>query len=413
MSQTTPEPVQAIETADFATAEITDAELQSVLERPVPPGADSSSGVIALDDGLSVAPSDADLDYAWRGDAYGLSVSGLEVGPQDLYAIGQVSNEGPGVLAENQASMNDYWLSAQDNAVAQSNPIKYLGAGLMRSLGNIGYGIAEMGVGLWENPGSGGTGAAKAVANFGPEVFNFGINTLKTVLDGYTLLAETAGLPEGSLQSFRESDPFNITPLFSYDSPAESGGALLSGLVSGMAYTKLNRLRSLPNKAILGQADSRPLQIKGSVDDLDIELLRLDGQTIIDNPFLGRVRSQLEKYDINVNYDYGRVGHNKLGETTKYQNGSIEIDIFKQNAFKSQDSLTTYVHESSHGVAAARGREIGTLADEYQAFRREFLFNNGRRPTFSERRNLFDSVQRVYDDVPTGNVAPLFQDLVR
>jgi hypothetical protein len=201
---------------------------------------------------VSAVPSDADLDYASGGDIHGISAPEYTVGPQDLYTIGQVSNDGPGVLAENQASMNDYWLSAQDNAVAQSNPIKYLGAGLMRSLGNIGYGIAEMGVGLWENPGSGFTGAAKAVANFGPETFNFGVNTLKTVLDGYTLLAETAGLQEGSLQSFRDTDPFNITPLFSYDSSGESGGALLSGLVSGTAYAKLDRLSSLSNSAYNG-----------------------------------------------------------------------------------------------------------------------------------------------------------------
>jgi hypothetical protein len=35
----------------------------------------------------SVVPSDAELDQAWLGDAYGLSASGLEVGPQDLYTM--------------------------------------------------------------------------------------------------------------------------------------------------------------------------------------------------------------------------------------------------------------------------------------------------------------------------------------
>jgi hypothetical protein len=40
---------------------------------------------------VSAVPSDADLDYAWQGDIYGLSASGLEVGPQDLYATRPVS----------------------------------------------------------------------------------------------------------------------------------------------------------------------------------------------------------------------------------------------------------------------------------------------------------------------------------
>jgi hypothetical protein len=40
---------------------------------------------------------------------------------------------------------------------------------------------------------------------------------------------------------------------------------------------------------------------------------------------------------------------------------------------------------------------MGTLADEYQAFRREFLFKNGRRPSLDERRTLFNYVQDEYD----------------
>ncbi|MCU7850479.1 MAG: hypothetical protein KZQ89_21380 [Candidatus Thiodiazotropha sp. (ex Lucinoma kastoroae)] len=52
--QATPGLVQAIETADFAAAEV------------------------------SAAPSDAELEQAWQGDVYGLSASGL---PQDLYTM--------------------------------------------------------------------------------------------------------------------------------------------------------------------------------------------------------------------------------------------------------------------------------------------------------------------------------------
>ncbi|MEW8026845.1 MAG: hypothetical protein AB2806_03765 [Candidatus Thiodiazotropha sp.] len=57
MSQTTPADFAALEVdnptilpAGFPVGEASDAGLQSVLERPVPPGADSSSGVIAPDD---------------------------------------------------------------------------------------------------------------------------------------------------------------------------------------------------------------------------------------------------------------------------------------------------------------------------------------------------------------------------
>lgn len=206
---------------------------------------------------------------------------------------------------------------------------------------------------------------------------------------------------------------FDISSTFAGISALSMLPKATSNYVQSLKLTDNSSVDVVPNRQVLGQADSRPIQMQGNVDELDINLLRLDGQAIIDDPFLGMVRSQLDNYDATVNYNYGRIGHNNFVETTHSFDGSIEIDIFKQNAFKSQDSLTTYVHESSHVVAAARGRQIGTLADEYQAFRREFLFNNGRRPTFTERRDLFEGARRVYDDVDTGDVAPLFQDLVR
>jgi hypothetical protein len=100
LSQTTPADFAALEADDptilpagFPVGEASDAELQDAVFGSAPSRADSNNagGVIALDDGLSVAPSDADLDYAWLGDDYGLSISGLEIGPQDLYATRPVS----------------------------------------------------------------------------------------------------------------------------------------------------------------------------------------------------------------------------------------------------------------------------------------------------------------------------------
>jgi hypothetical protein len=90
LSQTTPADFAAFEVDDpttlpagFPVGEASDAELQNALFGAVPAGADSNR--------VSAAPSDADLDYAWQGDIYGLSVSGLEVGPQDLYATRPLS----------------------------------------------------------------------------------------------------------------------------------------------------------------------------------------------------------------------------------------------------------------------------------------------------------------------------------
>ena len=160
------------------------------------------------------------------------------------------------------------------------------------------------------------------------------------------------------------------------------------------------------------QAESRTIETKGILDEMYRALLQMDGQAILDQPFLNRVWEQLERYNVKIIYDFDTQNYNNQGETTKYLDGTIEITVFKQNALPSKESLATLVHESSHAVAAARGRYIGTLADEYQAFRREFLFKKQRRPTIAERRRLFVLVQGVYDDVAAGNIAPLFSDLI-
>ena len=131
------------------------------------------------------------------------------------------------------------------------------------------------------------------------------------------------------------------------------------------------------------QADSRPIQVKKRTTELDSYLLQLDAQALIDNPFLKCVRMQLERYDIQLIYDFTFNSSGTHGKTTKLLDGRINITIFKQNAFTLKQGTLAIVHESSHAIAAARGRVIGTKIDEYFAFRREFLFQYGRRPSHS------------------------------
>jgi hypothetical protein len=193
-----------------------------------------------------------------------------------------------------------------------------------------------------------------------------------------------------------------------------SVSALAVGDVGNRPHTLAPAISgSISDRKVLQTAESRPIRVVGDTDTLDLDLMRLDGETIINDAFLSRTRSQLERYDVQVIYNYENVPAGYFGQTKKYLDGGIEFEVYKQNAFTTKQSLETYVHESSHAVAAARGREIGTLADEYQAFRREFLYKRGRRPSLDERRTLFALVQDEYYDVPKGNIAPLFQDLVK
>ncbi|MCK5717999.1 MAG: hypothetical protein KAH77_10960, partial [Thiomargarita sp.] len=52
------------------------------------------------------------------------------------------------------------------------------------------------------------------------------------------------------------------------------------------------------------QADSRAIQVKKRTTELDSYLLQLDAQALIDNPFLKCVHMQLERYDIQLIYDF-------------------------------------------------------------------------------------------------------------
>lgn len=144
-----------------------------------------------------------------------------------------------GVLAEGRASVNSNWGGVQDAAAVNRAPAAYLIAGGMRLLGNLGYSVAEMGAAVVNSPGQGALGARNGIANFGSDSFNAGANLLKTSLDGYTLLAEANSLaPNGYFSGFRESEAYNLSPLFANENDAQAGGSLMANLATATALTK-------------------------------------------------------------------------------------------------------------------------------------------------------------------------------
>ena len=149
----------------------------------------------------------------------------------------------PDALTEGRAEMRSYWRGLQDKAVENGGGgflgfLGYAGAAVMEKLGDVGYSAAEMGVAIYKDPKAGLTGAGKGVVNFGPEAFNGAVNLTKTSLDGLTLIAESAGVPQGTFAGFRETQPYNITPLMEYNGKAEQGGAILANIAIGAAVTK-------------------------------------------------------------------------------------------------------------------------------------------------------------------------------
>jgi hypothetical protein len=86
----------------------------------------------------------------------------------------------------------------------------------------------------------------------------------------------------------------------------------------------------------------------------------------------------------------------KLGFLTSTQ--PTYADVYMRNNITPQEAIATIAHESSHVKRYFQGKPIGTLYDEYLAFRREFLVSKKRRPTLQERQEIWENIGQWYPD---------------
>jgi len=165
-------------------------------------------------------------------------------------------------LAEGRASANDFWSSVQDAGASDGSFLTYAFGGTMKALAGIGYSIADAAVGAYDNPSDVAVGVAKGVVNFGPDLFNGATNTLKLSLNGWTLIAERLGADDGTFSGFRDTDPYNITPLFTYDNKTQAGAALLTNLAMCWAGAKYGDYSVELNTGTPGTLYSNPIPVK-------------------------------------------------------------------------------------------------------------------------------------------------------
>lgn len=85
------------------------------------------------------------------------------------------------------------------------------------------------------------------------------------------------------------------------------------------------------------------------------------------------------------------------------QSGGV-IDLYMLNARSAKDAVEYLVHEGVHAEKTARfgAFRMGTRYEEYLAFRRQLLFNYGRKPTLQERRDIWDFINQEYSHLPVG-----------
>lgn len=80
----------------------------------------------------------------------------------------------------------------------------------------------------------------------------------------------------------------------------------------------------------------------------------------------------------------------------------------KENLGKASEILDPIRTAATSLDEVQKAKYLGYLNSQYTRARQ---IEQG--ASFTERKNLFESVQRVYDDVEVGNVPPLFQKLIR
>lgn len=178
---------------------------------------------------------DGQTDGVWASPVTPSHVVGTPLPPLDA---AQPSGDAR-FFADGRESVNSYWSGVQDIAVASGSSLTYLAACGMKALGNVGYNLAETAMAVNDSPGDALWGARNGLGNFGPEAFNAGINLTKTSLNGLSLLAETTGLAaEGYFSGFRDTNSYNITPLFANGNQAQAGGSLIFNLAAGKALAE-------------------------------------------------------------------------------------------------------------------------------------------------------------------------------
>lgn len=121
---------------------------------------------------------------------------------------------------------------------------------------------------------------------------------------------------------------------------------------------------------------------------------------IADDPVAYRSYMQLRnRVGADVVLDFGEPAVDALGRVRRID----EIEIFVRNNPTVRDAVSTFVHESRHISDLNRGIVNPlrpTVLDEYRAFRREFLFEHGRRPNSMEHLNLWMRARELYPHLP-------------
>jgi len=90
----------------------------------------------------------------------------------------------------------------------------------------------------------------------------------------------------------------------------------------------------------------------------------------------------------------------EMGLFNPYDN-TVTVNMLRHTS--ADEVASTVVHEAVHQNRFFKNDIAPTTQyEEYLAFRNEYLFSEGRRPTFAERQQIMERVQNLYSHLPSG-----------
>lgn len=138
------------------------------------------------------------------------------------------------------------------------------------------------------------------------------------------------------------------------------------------------------------------------------------GQAILDNPVSEADYQRLNNDGVTVVFDLENRPMSEAGDRIageyhplgREPGAGPEVVIYARNNRNADEIASTLSHEATHHVTHTTNPELrSTHADEYNSFRREFEFREGRAPNASEQQAIMDDIRGRYpslDPPPPG-----------
>lgn len=157
-------------------------------------------------------------------------------------------------------------------------------------------------------------------------------------------------------------------------------------------------LRIIGEPCVVGANTASKLSFDSSLNVVDRTFAVKTGEILAENPIGSASYARLQRQGTDVRF-VNDPAMPDMGIFDPYNN-SVTVNMLRHSS--AEEAASTIMHEATHQNGFYKGAPQNTQFTEYQAFRNESLFQNGVRPSLSERLNIWNDVQSLYPHLPQG-----------